>query len=67
MSSTCILPEDKGMMRKIKNEIIKGDLKYNDKLFTGEFVGDFALRYFAYQLHLRDAKIKRRNTKTETF
>jgi len=57
------MQEDKKMIMKIKREIFTKKLDTEDKLFTGEYVGDFVLRYITYQLYLRDIKLKKRQAK----
>lgn len=57
------MPENKGTLIKIKREIYNQKLTNNQRLFTGEYVGDFAVRYIAYQLHLKYEKALRRAEK----
>ena len=62
------MQEDMGTIRKIKKIMSSAptdgkELTINDRLFTGEYVGDFAIRYVAYLLHKRAEKLKQRKFK----
>jgi hypothetical protein len=53
------MPEDNKTIRKIKKIICNTNIGSDERLFTGEYVGDFAIRYTAYLLSKRKAKAKK--------
>lgn len=55
------MAEDLKTIRKIKKIISALETKINDKLYTGEDVGNFAIRYVAYLLSKRAEKLVKRS------
>lgn len=63
------MAEDLKMIRKIKKIMCNTKIDVNERLFTGEYVGNFAIRYVAYLLSKRaeklDASSKRKLAEVE--
>ena len=57
------MAEDLKMIRKIKKIMCNTKTNVNDRLFTGEYVGNFAIRYVAYLLSKRAEKKSKKHKK----
>lgn len=57
------MTEDNGTIRRIKKIIFETSIDSNEKLFTNEYAGDFAIRYIAYKLYLLGAKREKERKK----